>query len=244
MRSYKLAKYNIKSSIKSIIIFYSILISVLIGMELLSVSNGNGYTSGLELASTIFLFVFGLNFFRENFYFSQANNIPRADYFKSVVIAILPIALVMSVLDVIINRVYNLFSVSPTMYDMAYNLSFNLTLWVQSNSIKTLFGTITFLFSFYIAAFGVGLLITMIYYKCNKTMKIIVSLSPIAIITIYGRIAFVNPGFKKMVETFVDNIFGISTKNSYMCVLTFICFFVITMSFVYLMVRKAVVKRD
>ncbi|MGH4052591.1 MAG: hypothetical protein ACREVX_14885 [Clostridium sp.] len=249
MMSYKLAKYNVKSSIKSIIIFYSILISVTIGIELLSgISNGDVQSSGLESASIIFLFVLGLNFFKENFYFSQANNIPRVDYFKGVVISIIPIGLVMSVLDIIINRVHNLFSISPTMYDMAYSGSFNYNtrfeLWVQSNDIKTLFGTVTFLFSFYIAAFGVGLLITMIFYNCNKTMKILVSLTPIAIMTIYGRVVFTNPNFGEKTVIFFDNIFGISSKNSYMSVLTFICLFVITMSFVYLFVRKAVVKRD
>ena len=76
-------------------------------------------SSGIEFSSMIFLFVLGLNSFKENFYFTQANNIPRVDYFKSLAITILPIALGMSIIDLIINRVYNIFVACPTMYDMA-----------------------------------------------------------------------------------------------------------------------------
>jgi len=248
MRSFKLAKYNIKSSLKSIIIYYCIFTGAITGIEILSkFSGGNGYSSGLELSSIIFLFVLGLNSFKENFYFTQANNIPRVDYFRATAIAILPIGLAMSILDVIINRVYNLFRICPTIYDMVYNHSFHLAtnseVWKQSNSIGTLLGTVTFLFAFYIVAFGVGVLITMIYYKCNKTMKILVSLSPIAIIVVCERFAVNDPEFGEKVLIFIDNIFGISTKNSYRAVLTFICLFIISMFFVYILVRKAVVKR-
>ena len=135
MRSYKLAKYNIKSSLKSIIIYYLIFIGVITSIDMLSkFSGGNVYSSGLEFSSIIFLFVIGLNSFKENFYFSQANNIPRVDYFKAAAIAILPIGLAMSILDVIINRVYNLFMVCPTMYDMAYN---NLLIYWKYRSMDT-----------------------------------------------------------------------------------------------------------
>jgi len=245
MRSYKLAKYNIKSILKGIIIYYALFICVITGIELIGgFSIENGSSSGLEFSSAIFLFVLGLNSFRETFYFTQANNIPRMDYFKATAISIFPIALAMSIFDVIINRVHNLISVSPTMYDMAYYNSFSFKgPWTQSNSIQTLFGTITFLFALYIVAFGIGLLITMIYYKCNKIMKIIVSLSPVAVSAIYGQMVYYNHDFGQGVAIFIDNILGISTKNSYMAVITFICLFIILMMFVYLLVRKAVIKK-
>lgn len=247
MKSFKLAKYNIKSNLKPIIIYYLIFTGAITGIEILTkYSGGNGYSSGLELSSIIFLFVLGLNSFKENFYFSQASNIPRVDYFRATVIAILPIGLAMSILDVIINRVYNLFRICPTIYDMVYKHSFHLAtnseVWIQSNSIGTLLGTVTFLFALYIVTFGVGLLITMIYYKCNKIMKILVSLSPMAIIAICEKIVVNDPEFGEKILIFIDNIFGISTKNSYMAVLTFICTFIISMCFVNILVRKAVVK--
>jgi len=245
MTSYKLAKYNIKSSLKSIIIYYLIFTGAITGIEMVSkFSGGNGHTSGLEFSSIIFLFVVGLNSFKEDFYFAQANNISRVDYFKAKAITILPIGLVMSILDVIINRVHNLFAASPTMYDMSYNNFFdgplNMEVWTQNNSIGTLVGTVTFLFAFYIAAFGIGLLITMIYYRCNKIMTILVSLSPLAFLAILG---ILSPEFSEKLGSFIDTILGISTKNSYMAVMTFICLFIISMGFVYMLVKKAVVKR-
>lgn len=249
MRSYNLAKYNIKSSLKPIMIYYLIFTGAITGIEIMSrLTQGNGHTSGLELSSIIFIFVLGLNSFKENFYFSEANNIPRVDFFKATAIAILPVGFAMSILDVIINRVYNIFVESPTIYDMSYNNLSNIFIftegWIQNNRLGTILGTVTFLFAFYIAAFAIGLTITLIYYNCNKTMKILVSLSPIAVIAIFSKFSYNDPEFGQKVAAFTDKIFGISAKNSYTAVLTFICLFIITMGFVYLLVRKAVIKSD
>jgi len=249
MMSYKLVKYNVKNSIKSIIIYYCIIISIIVGMALMNkFSGGYGYTSGTETSSIIFLFVLGLNFFKENFYFAQANNISRVEYFKAAAIAILQIGLSMAILDVIINRIYNIFGINPTMYDMIYNRFFSLDtnreLWIQSNSMQTLFGTVSLLFALYIVALAIGMFITLIYYKCNKIMKLVVSLGPIAIIAILVNISKNYPKFSEEAVTFIGNILGLSTSNAYMAVITFICMFTIIMSFVYLLVRKAVVKRD
>lgn len=249
MKSFKFAKYNMKSSLKPIITYYCIFIGVVTVIEMISkFSGGKGYSSGVEFSAVIFLFVLGLNSFRENFYFAQANNISRVDYFKATAISILPLGLAMAVLDVITNRVYNLFRACPTIYDMSYNnftgAYLNMEVWIQSNSIETIFGTITFLFAFYIVAFAIGLLITLIYYKCNKTMKILVSLSPLAILAIVISIAKNYPRFDEQVVIFINNILGIYSKNSYTAVLTFTCLFIISMAFVYMLVRKAVVKRD
>ena len=245
MNSYKLAKYNIKSSLKSIIIFYCIFISVII---LISITSGkNSRFSGIEISSMIFLFVLGLNSFKENFYFSQANNIPRIDYLKSIVITILPIALVMSILDIILNRIYNIFAVAPTIYDLFYGdfprVYDYAGVWIQNNSIQILIGTVTFLIALYILAFAIGLLITMIFYKCNKTMRILIFLSPIVIEAILGSVIYRFPQFGEKSGAFIDNILGISTQNSYICAITFICLFIITMCFVYMIVRRVVIKK-
>lgn len=248
MTSFKLAKYNIKSSLKSIMIFYLIFITVITSVVIINKTSGGIGSSGIEFSSVIFLFVIGLNSFKENFYFSQANNISRENYFKSMVITILPIALGMSIIDLVINRVYNVFVASPTIYDMAYGSSLysyiNVETWTQSNIIQTLFGTVIFLFAFYIVAFAVGLLVTMIYFKCNKIMKILVILSPLFFQAILGIVVYISPEFEGKSEIFIENILGINTRNSYAAALTFICLFLITMGFVYLLVRKAIVKRD
>jgi hypothetical protein len=248
MTSYKLAKYNVKSNLKPLIIFYLIFITLITSIVIINKTSGGGIgSSGIEFSSVIFLFVIGLNSFKENFYFSQANNISREDYFKSMAVTILPVALGMSLIDLVINRTYNVFMASPTIYDMAYGSSsysfINVETWTQSNSIQTLLGTATFLFAFYIVAFAIGLLITMIYFKCNKIMKVLVTLSPLLFQAILGIIVYKSPEFEGKLEVFIENILGINTRNSYMAVMTFICLFIILMFFVYILVRKAVVKR-
>ena len=52
-----------------------------------------------------------------------------------------------------------------------------------------------------------------------------------------------SPKFEGKLEGFIENILGINTRNSYLAVITFICLFITSMVFVYILVRKAVVKR-
>ena len=100
-----------------------------------------------------------------------------------------PIVLIMSIIDIVINHIYNIFIASPTNYDMIYTSlrSENWFLnnnWVQSNSIKTLFNTFMFQDAVYLVFFSLGLLIAIIYYKCNSLMKIVVSVLPVVSIMI------------------------------------------------------------
>ncbi|MCB2357460.1 hypothetical protein [Clostridium estertheticum] len=250
MNSFRLAKYNIKSSLKSIMTFYCIIMTLVTYAAIANNFFGEETRlSGIEVSSMIFLFVLGLNSFKENFYFSQANNISRINYFKSLVITILSIALSMSIIDVIINKVCNIFAVCPTIYDMIYGdfpqnyVNTRVSAWTQSSSVQILIGTVAFLFAVYIAAFVIGLLITMIIYKCNKIMKILVSLSPFTIYLILEIALDNSPKFRERAGFFVQNMFGLSTKNSYMAVITFVCLSIISICLVYMLIRKVVVKR-
>ena len=74
-------------------------------------------------------------------------------------------------------------------------------------------------------------------------MRILICLSPIAIQAILANVIYNSPQIGGKLTAFIDNILGISAKNSYICVLTFICLFIITMCFVYIIVRRVVVKK-
>lgn len=248
MHAKKVAKYTISSMKKSIAIFYSIFISICILLIILSkITEGNVSSSGVEMSSAIFIFIAGLNIFKENFYFTKSNNISRKSYFLGTILSMLPIAGFMSIIDIIINRIYNLFIKCPTNYDMIFtefsgaDLFTNVN-WVQNNDIKTIFNTFLFQASVYLMLFGLGFVITMIYYKCNKLMKTVVSIAPVMLIILLNVFAFSFPFMAGKVGKFLLYILGFEPRNPYVAITTFIILFMILAAIAYSLIRKMVIK--
>jgi hypothetical protein len=247
MKIKSIIKYNISSLKNSIAIYYTIFITVCLASVFLS-RNANISSSGIEISSGIFLFVAGLNLFKENFYFMKSNNVSRKDFLYGTALSMIPVVISMSIIDIIINRIYNIFMKCPTIYDMAYgNIgngkwyhSFD---WVQSNSIITLFNTFVLQATICLATISLGFLITIIYYKCNKFMKVVVSIVPVAIIILLNVLVTVNPNINSSMGKVIATIFGLNIQNSYVAVLTFIISFIIFIAISRLLTRKAIIKQ-
>lgn len=194
MKIKSIVKYNIGSLKKSILIYYCVFIAICALSTIFAYKfNGTISSSGIELSSAIFIFVVGLNVFKENFYFIKANNLSRKSYFYGTVLSMVPISIGMSFIDLILNRIYNIFVNCPTNYDMIYTDYVNIwnyanNGWVQSNSLETLFNTFLFQVSVYLMVFLLGFVITMLYYKCNKLMKTVISIIPILLIIVFNVI--------------------------------------------------------
>ena len=117
----KVCKYQIETFIKPTIIYYLIFIAVIVVLSILARSSeGNFMSSGLELSTWIFIFVMALNSFKSPFYFSQANNVSRKSFYLGTLFYSVVVSLVIPVIDIIINRIYNLFVECPMNYDMIY----------------------------------------------------------------------------------------------------------------------------
>lgn len=249
MKSLKIAKMNIEGIMKSAIIYYSIFIAIVIVLCVGNYTGGlNSTMSGVEFATIIFLFVCGLNSFKANFYFAKSNGISRKTFIKGLLISSVPLALVMSIIDVIINRINNIFIKNPTFYDMSYgnlvagmNGVWNGT-WIQSNSFSTVFNTILFQFSFCLLAYVVGIVINMIYYRSNSYVKVIVSVIPIAFIIFSSNFTIRNPSLTMKINSFLDYIFGFDPVNVFACILTFLVGCVVLSGIAFLLIRKAVIK--
>ncbi|MBS4957566.1 MAG: hypothetical protein KHZ99_11050 [Clostridium sp.] len=246
MKSLKVAKMNIEGVMKSSIIYYCIFVCVMI--FLISISTEGTTMSGLEISTVIFLFVCGLNSFKSNFYFAKSNGISRKTFIKGILISSIPIALVMSIMDIIINRISSIFIENATFYDMSYG---NLLgdsgrlyegIWVQSNSLATIFNTILFQFSFCLLAYIAGIVINMIYYRSKKYVKVIVSAIPIAFIIFSGNLYVINPSLTMKINSFLDYIFGFDPVNVFACILTFLVGCVVLSGITFLLIRKAVIK--
>lgn len=249
MRLKSIVKYNISSIKSALMIYYSIFIAVCVSLILISEnSNESISSSGLEISSVIFIFIAGLNLFKENFFFMKSNNVTRKEFLYGAAIPMIPVVLLMSIADIVINRIYNLFIKSPTNYDMIYTSLRNekwflSTNWVQSNSIETLFNTFMFQVTVYLAFFSFGFLVTIIYYKCNKFMKIVVSIFPIMLFNLIGIIRMFYPNFMINMNKFIEVIFGLNNQNIYAAISTFIAIFIILIGIARLLTRKAIIKQ-
>ncbi|MGG7214280.1 hypothetical protein ACQPUY_11765 [Clostridium nigeriense] len=249
MKLKSIIKYNLNSLKASIAIYYSIFITVCVALLVLSSSsNGSASSSGLEISSAIFIFVAGLNLFKENFYFMKSNNVSRKDFLYGTAASMIPVALFMSIIDIIINRIYNIFMRNPTIYDMVYaNIGsgewYSSINWVQNNSIGTLFNSFMFQASVCLFAISLGFLITIIYYKCNSFMKVVVSISPVVVSILTNIIGTIYPNLMININKFINSIFGFNTQNVYSAILTFVILFVIFIGISRLLTRKAIIKQ-
>lgn len=243
MKELKVAKFHVYETMKSIKGFYTILISFMAFFTLLTITNkGNVSSSGIDVATMIFLFVIGLNSYRSNFKFTQANSVSRKTFFKGILIGSLPIAVAMSIIDLILNRVYNIFVDSPTMYDMIYGMYYSVN-WVQSTGFTTLVATFVWQFALYTLVFWVGVLVSLIYYRSNTLMKVIVSIMPIVFLSFLGSIFRIVPiSFIEGFARFLELAFGLRTLNSYPAALSFLVMASVLAGFAFLLNRRAIVK--
>lgn len=244
-------KYSVANMVKSIGAFYGIFISVCILLIFLANSSGGSVrSSGVELSSAIFIFIVGLNSFKENFYFMKGNNVSRRDFLYGTMLSMIPIAFVMSFIDVIINRIQNVFITSPTNYDMIYGNARTLDLltevnkgiWIQSNSIETLLNTFLFQGAVYAFSFALGFVITILYYKSNKLTKVIISVVPVAFIVLLNLISDIYPSILSGAVEFIQFIFGWNTLNPYAAILTFIISFISLSLIARILTKRVVLK--
>nr|WP_278001032.1 hypothetical protein [Clostridium botulinum] len=82
-----------------------------------------------------------------------------------------------------------------------------------------------------------GLLITITYFRLNKLGQIVLSSFPVILIVVTNGFYSYIP---TEVWTFIENAFGVNTKNPYMAILTFIILSILAITIQYLLIKKAV----
>ncbi len=214
-------------------IFYSVivLLAVLIYFTTQAQANMSVHlkSSGLGNASFIFIFIMGLNSFKSSYHFFQAFNISRKAFYWGNAMALTGLALVMSLIDIVISRVLSWFMVYQGTYE---------TLYQSTNA------ALDFLWSFslLLAAACAGWLITLLYYRSNKTLKLLISLSPVVIVLIVHQFdQLLNGDLVGMLLSFFTWLYGTAEQpwNS----LLFFGFTAIALYAVsFLLVRKAPIK--
>lgn len=245
MKSKIVAKMNTKGIFKPAIIYYAIVLSILMTIIILDKNTTNsGSLSGFELSTVIFLFVCGLNSFKSNFYFAKSNNVSRKTFIKGILISTAPIALIMSIIDIIIYSVSKIFIDNITFYEMTFRRVYLIYAdsSFRSNAFMDIINLLLFQFTLCIVAYILGFVINMIYYRSNKFMKVIVSVLPIALLITYTNLMYYSKKISTITTKFLDFIFGFNPANVYGPMITFLVVALILSLISFLLIRKAVIK--
>lgn len=211
MRLKSVVKYNIYEMKNAIMIYYIVIAAIMVLLSVM-LANGtvnigyddSGFISGAE-ASAIFLFVCGLNSFKQNYLYLSTNGITRKAQFWGFLISSCIVAAGMAAIDTATTNILNIFmNYRPMFYQFYEDFALE-----SSQLINTV---MDFIWStvVYLLALVIGYFITTLYYRMSKMLKIIVSVGVPAlfmigspILTIYlVKEGFIDE-FYKVIELFV-----------------------------------------
>lgn len=250
-KSLKIAKLNIRYLSKILMWFYLFIsayllfiVPNLIGIE--SITFG-----GIELFTFFIVVATGVDLFKENFHFSQCNNVSRKSLIKGLSLSIFPIAIAIASLDVLINRAINAFIKSPTLYDRILGNYGSIQLmdtWVQDNRFITIINTIVMLFILYCLGYIIGLLLGIIYYRSNNIIKVLILSIPFIVSAIInstflrkiipeGKLSFYN------INLYFRNLFNLGDDNILPAVIIYSIFFGGLYFITKLSVKKITIKK-
>jgi hypothetical protein len=246
-------KYQIADFKSAVIVFYLtvLLLIALFSVLFYEIADTSAVSiSGTETATIFFLFVIGLNSFRETFKMTIQNGISRRTMFKGFLFT----ALIMSVGMSVINE---LFLLGGRIFISGRNNVSYISLFEQiyfldrgdeasRNILQFTIGEILFVTFLSAAAMMLGYFITSLYYRLNKSGKIAVSIGVPAMLIIIIPVfdALVTKGLiYKAAGHLIMFAFGI--LNGYNpCYAMASCFIIFTLlaSISYTMIKKAPVK--
>lgn len=237
-------KYQLFEYKKSVIIFYIIVLLVTTLFTSITYVGDNGTftsNSGIVLSSMIFLFVAGLNSFKETFGMMMQNGISRKVMFVSRLISMAVISTVMALINFVLEILLSNFAstdkviVTSLYEDIAHNLG------AKPNAFIGIIITIIL----HLSVMTLGYLITIGYYRMNTAAKMAVSVGvpvgllfilPLLDVTVFGgRVA-------SAIGRIFNKAMGFGSGTPLYMIETFLILIFVFSAISWLLVRRAVDK--
>ena len=255
-------KYQLNEMKRPVITFYFVMLCILIfgftvsGAKFVITSSSGGVASttttgsgfsGLELATIIFLFVCGLNSFKEFFRMFIQNGISRKTMFVTRIITIITLCTGMAVIDKIILLIGKF--VASRSGRISFTGLFEYIYGARTAHISSAqMHAESFLFNLclYLAVITIGYFITIGFYRMNKIAKISVAIG-VPMVLLNG-LPLVDAVLLKGVigRTFINTfLFAFGFKNGanpYYGMVSCLVIFALFAGLSWLIMRKAVVK--
>ena len=231
----KVSKYLFHDFKKALVIFYGIIFAISILMialylNVISKVEGNVSIGGFGFSAFIFLFVSGLNCFKINFKFLQANNISRRTFFVANIITLISISAFMALVDTIITKVLKLIMPYESVVEQLYKN-------------EVFFTNVIWSFALFALVASAGWCITMLYYRCNNLMKTLISFAPVLIFILLVMLNnLVNGAMGIAIIKFFTVVLGFTSNNPYIAALSFFIACAGIFGLCYLLIRKIAIK--
>ncbi len=237
-------RYHLNDRKKAVIIFYLVMLALMVLVTGISISQHSPNTFrmtfySMEAAATIFLFVLGLNSFKDPFLMMIQNGITRKDILLSNVTALTAVALGMTLVDQALYGVTNLIVSSTPVHYQAQIVNMFPALETYG-SFSVLLHNILYYGAANIAAVLAGLLITTLFYRLNTVMKVVVPVGAMILLNSdWLFAALFGSDFMQKIVTFIGDMFFKTPVRSALCDLLLA---VIAVLFTWLLTRRAQVK--
>ncbi|MGL4847998.1 MAG: hypothetical protein ACRC28_03590 [Clostridium sp.] len=239
MKTMTVAKFNAYNIIKALPIFYGIYLGVQFSLMFISgiIFSEIGGMSGSEFITSIYLFGCGIGCFKTYYYFTQGSGISKLSFIKGLIISILPIAFITTIIDIIVNKISNMFMTSTSLYEQSYGII------SSSSGLIRILETFGFQFMLSIVAYLIGVVLAMIFYKANKIMKIVLGVSPFVLIMMFNFLIFSNPDVATWILTKVAFLLGFQPFHLGRTLISFLVISAVLSGFAVLLMRKMEIKK-
>lgn len=174
-------RYYLNDFKRPVIIFYGVVVALFLIQLLIAtlLHSDSASSGGMESASTIFLFVVGLNAFKTQFRLFLQNGLSRKTLFTGFAAGLVLLAAAMTLIDLAFGWFRGLFVSYESMYMERFG-----SLYADGSSFKALAEGLLWSFLAYVTAGMTGFLITSLYYRMNKALKLAVSIGVPALVFI------------------------------------------------------------
>ena len=233
-------KYQMNGVKWPLIIYYIVIAALLTLMGIsLSIVEGRAQVTvgGMEMASMIFIFVVGLNSYKPVFFMMSANGISRKTMFVSFLAMLGIVAVGMALIDTLYGMGMKLIGGYQSMFELLYNKETGAPVWIP--------GGFEWRLCSYLLAGMAGYLITVLYYRMNKPVKLLVSIGvPILVLFVWpaADIAWFNGVTRRAVGWLIGWASGLSSGNPYIGVASDIVLTVLLGALCYVALRRAPIK--
>jgi len=247
MKTKPVLKYLLSDYKSVLLIMYlcAYVLAVLLGVSTSKLENS--WCGGLEFISIITLFVLGLSSFKPYFKLFSANGVSRRTIFYSAVAGLGIIAAIMALIDTLNTLLFSHFANYQSMFRQFYYHNMLSSSQWAAYSVSTLIQQLLWSIFAYFWIAMIGLLITTLYYRMNKGLKIAVSVG-VPVLWL-----FVLPSLDQhlwgnrlshIMQTFFNFAWGYSNGyNPYIGMASMLVFAAVTAAFSWLLIRRAGVKQ-
>lgn len=231
----RVTKYQMHDAGKAMLRYYLIITMVWIFLGVLvnvwlHNSGNDAKMGGLETSTVVFVFIAGLNCFKANYKFMSANGVSRKRFFRGNMLSLLGIAGLATIIDTVLAFVFRSFMNYHQTYEQLYRNT-------------NVFNGMVWLFFIYTAAITLGWLITMLYYRSGKQLKLVISFAPAVLLIGLGVLnGLVGGSIFSAIVRFTVGFWGLKSMNSYVAALNLSLFTALLGTFIFLLVRKAPIK--